>query len=310
MKRFLIITLLTTAFASAVLLTLFVKTTTANADIAAGNQAYTAQDYETALQHYTVAQSQAPGQVEPAYNAANTYYRQNVLDKAQQTLEPALAQPQNALAEFVHFNLGNIAYNAQQFDVAIAQYEAALRLQPDDRDAKYNLELALQQQEQQQQQNEEQQNQQDQQQQDQNQQDQQNQDQQNQGQQNQQNQSSNQQNQSGGQQDQQQNQDQQNQDQQQGQQDQQDQQQGQQRDQQQGQQGNQQDKQQGQQGGQPDQQQPDQQNGQAYGARPQQGLTPEQAKRLLAAIGGNSKTLMEKLQLMYMASGGNPDKDW
>ena len=111
-------------------------------------------------------------------------------------------------------------------------------------------------------------------------------------QQNQQNQSSDQQKQSGGQQDQQNGQ------------------QGDQQDQQQGQQGNQQDQQQGQQAGQPDQQQPDQRNGQAYGARPQQGLTPEQAKRLLAVIGGNSKTLMEKLQLMYMVPGGNPDKDW
>ena len=72
-------------------------------------KAYTAQDYDTALQRYTAAQSQAPSQVEPAYNAANTYYRQNVLDKAQQTLEQTLAQPQNAIAQFVHFNLGNIA---------------------------------------------------------------------------------------------------------------------------------------------------------------------------------------------------------
>jgi hypothetical protein len=30
----------------------------------------------------------------------------------------------------------------------------------------------------------------------------------------------------------------------------------------------------------------------------------------LAVIGGNAKTLMEKLQLMYLAPGGNPDKDW
>ena len=306
MKRFLIISLLTTAFVGAVLLTLFVKTTTANADIAAGNKAYAAQDYETALQRYTAVQSQAPGQVEPAYNAANTYYRQNVLDKAQQTLEPTLAQPNNAIAEFVHFNLGNIAYNAQQFDAAIAQYEEALRLQPDDQDAKYNLELALQQKQQQDQQKQQQQQNQNQQNQQQQNQDQQKQDQQNQqGQQNQ-----DQQNQSGGQQDQQKQPDQQS-----GQQgDQQDQQQQHQPDQQNGQEGDQQnqqqDQQQGQQAGQPNQPQSDQQNGQAYGARPQQGLTPEQAKRLLAAIGGNSKTLMEKLQLMYMASGANPDKDW
>ncbi len=270
-------------------------------------KAYTAQDYDTALQRYTTAQSQAPGQVEPAYNAANTYYRQNVLDKAQQTLEQTFAQPQNAIAEFVHFNLGNIAYNAKKFDEAIAQYEAALRLQPTigmrnttsswpcSRSSS-KISNSNRQQQNQQQQNQDQQNQQGQ---------------QNQDQQNQQNQATDQQNQSGGQQDQQQKQ----QDQQNGQQgDQQNQQQQNQPDQHNGQQGDQQnqqqDQQQGQQAGQPNQQQSDQQDGQAAGAQPQQGLTPEQAKRLLAVIGGNSKTLMEQLQLQYMVPGGNPDKDW
>ena len=38
-------------------------------------------------------------------------------DKAQQTLEQALAQPQTAMAESVHFNLGNIAYNGQKFEL-------------------------------------------------------------------------------------------------------------------------------------------------------------------------------------------------
>ena len=227
----------------------------------------------TALQRYTAAQSQAPGQVEPAYNAANTYYRQNVLDKAQQTLEPTLAQPGNAIAEFVHFNLGNIAYNAKQFDAAIAQYEAALRLQPTDRDAKYNLELALQQKQQQDQQQQQQQrsktsrtsrtsnnririsrnkinkNQQGQ---------------QNQDQQNPQNQSSDQQSQSGGQQDQQQKQP----------------------DQQNGQQGDQQNQQQ------PNQ--PDQQNGQ-QGDQQNQPQDQRRANRPVSRISLNPISRMVRL---------------
>jgi hypothetical protein len=44
--------------------------------------------------------------------------------------------------------------------------------------------------------------------------------------------------------------------------------------------------------------------------QPQQGLTPEQARQLLAAIAGNSKTLMQQLQAYHFVPGGDPEKDW
>jgi tetratricopeptide (TPR) repeat protein len=296
MKRTIITILCVLLFASALGMTLFSWTKKANAEVAAGNRAFTAQDYETALQHYSAAQSQVPGQAEPLYNAANVYYQQQALDQAQQSLEQALTQPHKSIEAFIRFNLGNVAYLTKQFDAAVTQYESALRIDPADQEAKYNLELALlQQQDQQNQQQQDQQNQQQDQQQ--NQQGQQDQQQNQQGQQGQQDQQQNQQGQQGQQQNQQ------------GQQGQQQNQQGQQD--QQGQQGQQQN-QQGQQGqsGQPQDQQPGQPDGQVAGVQPQQGLTSEQARQLLAAIAGNSKTLLQQLQMYYNISGITPDKDW
>lgn len=280
-------------------LTLFTRAKKVNAEVAAGNRAFDAQDYETALQHYSTAQSQAPGQPEPLYNAANAYYRQQALEQAQQSLEQALAQPKKNIEAIIRFNLGNVAYLAKQFEAAITQYESVLRFDPADQAAKYNLELALlQQQEQQEQQQDQQQDgqeQQDQQQESQDQQDQ-------QGQQDQQAQQDQQ-----GQQDQQSQQEQQGE---QGEQDPQQNQQGQPQDQQ-AQQDQPQDQQTQQgQSGQPQEQQEGQPDGQVAGVQPQQGLTQEQARQLLAAIARDSKSLLKQLQKYYYIPGMDPEKDW
>jgi tetratricopeptide (TPR) repeat protein len=325
MKRTSITILFIFLFAGALGLTLSTEAKKINAEVAAGNRAFAAQDYDTALQHYSAAQPQAPGQAEPLYNAANVFYRQQTLDKAQQSLEQALAQPHKTIEEFIRFNLGNVAYLGKQFDAAVTQYESALRIDPADQSAKYNLELALlQQQDQQNQPQKDQQNQQqDQQSQQDQQQNQQGQQNQQQDQQSQQDQQQNQQGQQSQQQDQQSQQDQQpNQQQgqpgqpqnQQGQQGQPQDQQGQQNQpqDQQGQSGQPQNPQPEQQGqsGQPQDPQPTQPDGQVAGLGPQQGLTMEQARQLLAAIAGNSKTLLQQLQMYYYIPGVTPEKDW
>ena len=168
MKRTIITIAFIFLFVSALGLTLFTRAKKANAEVAAGNRAFVARDYETALQHYSAAQAEVPGQAEPLYNAANVFYQQQALDQAQQSLEQALAQPQKPIEAFIRFNLGNVAYLAKKFDAAVTQYEAALRIDSADQAAKYNLELALlQQQDQQDKQQQDQQNQQQDQQQDQ-----------------------------------------------------------------------------------------------------------------------------------------------
>ena len=124
-----------------------------------GNQAFSEQVYQEALEAYQSAQIESPELAEPYYNAANAYYRQGDYAKALEQISQALNFiDDESLAESSLFNLGNNLYNSQELETAVAAYTEALLINPEDQDAKYNLELALQQQ-QEQQQEEEQQNQ-------------------------------------------------------------------------------------------------------------------------------------------------------
>ena len=137
-----------------------------------GNEAFAEQDYERAMTAYLQAQQESTELAEPHYNAANTHYRQETYDQAQQEIEQALVsgEAQPGLDQHSYYNLGNTLYQAQRYEPAIEAYKEALRLNPGDLEAKQNLELALrqlQQQQQEQQQDQQQQDQQDEQQQEQ-----------------------------------------------------------------------------------------------------------------------------------------------
>lgn len=112
--------------------------------VAQGNEAFAAADYETALRAYFNASDEAPALGEPMYNAANVYYRQEGLAEAQSLLERLQTRAGGLLAQLGLFNRGNVAYQQQDFGTAVDTYKQALRLNPDDVDAKYNLELAQQ----------------------------------------------------------------------------------------------------------------------------------------------------------------------
>ena len=126
-----------------------------------GNQAFAEQAYLEALDLYQSAQVESPELAEPYFNAANSFYRQGDFPAALEQMQMALQYvDEEALAESSLFNLGNTLYNSEELNQAVAAYTQALLLDPEDQDAKYNLELALQQQQEQEQQQEQNQDQQ------------------------------------------------------------------------------------------------------------------------------------------------------
>ncbi len=118
-----------------------------------GNDAFSEQLYLEALAAYQSAQLDSPELAAPYYNAANTLYREGAYEEAFGQLQQALSiADEEALAENGLYNLGNSSFNMEEWQEAVDAYTESLLLNPEDQEAKYNLELALQQMQQQEQQ--------------------------------------------------------------------------------------------------------------------------------------------------------------
>mgnify|MGYP005848982755 CR=1 FL=1 len=122
-----------------------------------GNENFEAGEYQAALEQYTAARLENPDLAEPYYNGGNTFYRQGELDRAELQLQQSVKRAGGDVSQEANYNLGNTYFQQQNWPKAIEAYKQSLRLNPDDWDAKHNLELALRQQEQQQQQQQQQQ---------------------------------------------------------------------------------------------------------------------------------------------------------
>ncbi len=110
-----------------------------------GNEAFDTGDYDAALQDYEEVQELAPDRAEPFYNSANVRYRNDEHNLAQEDLQQALLTAADDLARATLFNQGNSFFETDELGRAVESYKEVLRMDPDDQDAKYNLELALRQ---------------------------------------------------------------------------------------------------------------------------------------------------------------------
>jgi tetratricopeptide (TPR) repeat protein len=110
---------------------------------AEGNALYDQKNFPAALDKYVEANDGKAHRQELTYNLANAFYQQKKYQEALKELEKALASGNSSLNEKIHFNRGNTFFQMGKYQEAIEAYKKTLELDPSDKEAKHNLELAL-----------------------------------------------------------------------------------------------------------------------------------------------------------------------
>ncbi len=109
--------------------------------IRSGNRAYEELEFEKAEQAYRKAAVKTPGVAESEFNLADALYKQGRYEEAENTLK-TLTSKENSLipaqAAQAYYNLGNAQFAQQKLSEALESYKQSLRLNPDDKEAKYN----------------------------------------------------------------------------------------------------------------------------------------------------------------------------
>ena len=109
-----------------------------------GLDAYKAGRYSDALSAFREEAERRPASADPAANVAAALERLGRHDEAARECERALALgPSPRVEAAVRYNLGTSLLALDRVDDAIEQLTASLRLEPLDREAKINLEIAL-----------------------------------------------------------------------------------------------------------------------------------------------------------------------
>jgi tetratricopeptide (TPR) repeat protein len=111
--------------------------------IGSGNDAYEKNQYPDAETQYKKAFQKYPDSRIARFNMGNAYYKQRRFDEANQIFGEYAMSSENPMdASMASYNLGNSLFQTGKFDESIEAYKQALRLNPHDEDARYNLELA------------------------------------------------------------------------------------------------------------------------------------------------------------------------
>ncbi len=107
------------------------------------NQFYENGDYDNAISLYNSSAKRGKPLAEVQNNLGLCYVQKNESDKAEKAFLSAQSGLQGKYKSEAMYNLGNGYLYAKQWDKAIDAYQGSLRLNPKDRDAKKNLEIAL-----------------------------------------------------------------------------------------------------------------------------------------------------------------------
>lgn len=106
-----------------------------------GNKEYHRENYDNALREYRDAQLEDPESALLHYNIAAVQYKQEQWQEALMEYQGSLSGQERDLAAKTCYNMGNTLYRLGNLPEAIEAYKSALKIDPGDMDAKYNLEL-------------------------------------------------------------------------------------------------------------------------------------------------------------------------
>ena len=104
-------------------------------------EAYDAGLFDEALQGFVDLQVERPEDPEVALNVGSTQYQMRNFPEADRTFSKAAMAQDPSVRGQALYNLGNSAYRQGRLQEAVELYKAALEIDPDDEDAKFNLEF-------------------------------------------------------------------------------------------------------------------------------------------------------------------------
>ena len=108
-----------------------------------GNRLFAQGKYAEAETAYMDAQVKNPGKPEVLYNLGNSLIKQKKYSQGVQSLRQSANKGDKAIRENSWYNTGNALFEAGRFKDSAEAFVQSLKLDPSDKDAKHNLELAL-----------------------------------------------------------------------------------------------------------------------------------------------------------------------
>ena len=117
-----------------------------NALIKGGNESYSKKEYDKAIAEYQKVTAKNPANKTAQYNLGNALYKSKRSDDAITAYETAISNADNGEDKSKSFyNKGVVLQNNKKIPECIDAYKHALKLNPDDEDARQNLQKAMQQ---------------------------------------------------------------------------------------------------------------------------------------------------------------------
>jgi Ca-activated chloride channel family protein len=108
-----------------------------------GNGLYNRGEYDEALSRYQMAEVLEPDATAIHFNLGNALFRLGKYQEAARELELVMIDKKPERRANAMYNIGNVAFKAGQLDPAIKAYAGALAIDPNDKQAKQNLEFCL-----------------------------------------------------------------------------------------------------------------------------------------------------------------------